>query len=165
MAKVYLSLGSNSLNKIDVIHESLSQIQQSECIINKTSSIYESESWGYYSENIFLNLVMEVITDLKPIDLLQTIQKIENQFGRIRVGKNFQDRTLDIDLLFYDNLIMFKKELIIPHILMHKRKFCLIPMCELSDKFIHPLYNKDMSQLLAECQDESHISPFYTQLK
>jgi 7,8-dihydro-6-hydroxymethylpterin-pyrophosphokinase len=67
--------------------------------------------------------------------------------------------------IFYDNLIMFEKELIIPHILMHKRKFCLIPMCELSDKFVHPIYNKDMSQLLAECQDESHISPFYTQLK
>jgi len=164
MSIVYLSLGSNLSDRLYIIQSALQEIRNARCNIEKTSLIYETESWGYSTKNTFLNVVIEITTNLAPLDLLNALQTIENLLGRSRKYKNYQDRIIDIDILFYEHIIICNENLLIPHIFMHKRKFCVVPMCEISNTFVHPILKKNMIQLLQECQDESFIKPFHIQL-
>ena len=134
MAIVYLSLGSNIGDRVGYVQQATSLLGACENInIVSTSSFYETEPWGMESENWFVNAVIQITTTLEPEQLLAECQRIENQLGRKRTDKNieYSDRTIDIDIIFYDNIIINTPTLTIPHKHFHRRVFMLIPMLEI----------------------------------
>lgn len=115
------------------------------------SSLYQTEPWGFESNNSFLNAVAVMETTLHPFDLLDKTQQIEIQMGRSRKSDGtYQDRIIDIDLLLYSDMILNTANLILPHPLMHERSFVLEPLLEVAPALIHPVFKKSIHQLYQE---------------
>ena len=155
--KVYFSIGSNLEDREFNIEDALDRIVENIGIVNRTSSFYETEPWGFQSREQFLNIVAEADTGLNPADLMDTITKIENRMGRIRDKVRYTSRIIDIDILMYEDVIVSDVNLRIPHPLMHERNFVLVPMNEIAPDLVHPVNGKTMSELLAACSDASGI--------
>ncbi|MFA6305275.1 MAG: 2-amino-4-hydroxy-6-hydroxymethyldihydropteridine diphosphokinase [Candidatus Gracilibacteria bacterium] len=130
--KAYLSLGSNLGNREFFLKKAISEIKKT-AKIKKKSKIYETSPVGYKKQEDFLNMVIGIETTLSPQKLLKKLQEIEKKLGRERKTKN-GPRTIDIDILTYEDTIVDEPNLKIPHPRMHKRKFVLVPLLELSDK-------------------------------
>ena len=131
MARVFLSLGSNMGDRSANISQAVSLLSISDKIkIIKTSSFYETEPWGNKNQQWFVNACLALDTEYSPEDLLDYCQKIEYKMGRIRKENgHWGERTIDIDILMYDDKIISKGKIInIPHPLMHLRAFVLVPM-------------------------------------
>jgi len=158
VAKVYISLGTNLGDKEHNLQTAILEVQELCGILEQTSSIYSSAPWGFKSFNNFLNQVISIKCELSPKALMQELLIIENKLGRNRNSKNYQDRTIDLDILFYDDLILHTKELQIPHPMLHKRNFILQPLFEIDPGFVHPLLQKNIEQLLRMSSD--HIKAF-----
>ena len=150
----FLGLGSNLGDRQDYLNQALEQIEKKIGMISMQSKIYETEPWGFNSDNYFLNMVLKAHTKLKPSDLIKRIRMIEDQLGRSRDSRHYISRTIDIDILLYGNMIINKPDLIIPHPLMQDRRFVLVPLCEIASKMIHPVFSKPFDQLLEECEDK-----------
>ena len=118
--------------------------------IKAQSAFYETEAWGFQSEHTFLNACVLVETSLPARECLQQTQLIEKELGRSHKTENglYQDRTIDIDILFYDNEIIDDVDLKVPHPLMHQRKFVLEPLAEIAPDFIHPQLHQSCKNLL-----------------
>jgi len=158
MTKVVLSLGSNLGNRELNLQKALKMLQQYCCNIVKTSRIYQTEPWGFSSRMFFLNQVVIAETDFDPFVLLNKTQLIERLLGRReKTVKSYKPRLIDIDIIFYDNLIIKTPTLSIPHPLMHKRKFVLQPLNEIAPDFVHPLLDMTIAQLYENCQDKSFV--------
>lgn len=155
---LYLGMGGNMGNKRSNFKKVYKLIENEIGIIQKLSSVYESEPWGFSSKNMFWNQVLLVKTNLEPMDILNRISSIELHFGRKRVEGAYQSRKIDLDLLFYDDLIMESKSLTIPHPLIPQRLFVLIPMAEIAPGFVHPHLQTDILDLLKQCPDTSKIT-------
>ncbi|MBE9467201.1 MAG: 2-amino-4-hydroxy-6-hydroxymethyldihydropteridine diphosphokinase [Bacteroidetes bacterium] len=153
MAKVYLLLGGNLGDRNYYIQESEQMIECELGKITTKSSIYETEPWGFQNEQNFYNCVVLINTIYKPQELLKKIHAIENNLGRKRGSQQYSSRTVDIDILFYDNIILNEDNLIIPHSKLHKRKFVLEPLCEINPEFVHPVMNVTLNNLLFNCED------------
>ncbi|MDR2424696.1 MAG: 2-amino-4-hydroxy-6-hydroxymethyldihydropteridine diphosphokinase [Prevotellaceae bacterium] len=140
--RVYLLAGSNKGNKrgfLEIAEQSLSRLLGQ---LIKKSAIYESEPWGFEADERFVNQALLFETLLQPSETLKVIAEIERRNGRIRPsGGGYASRTLDIDILFYDNLILNTPDLQIPHPLLHLRAFALIPLCEIAPTLVHPVLN------------------------
>ena len=148
MAIVYLSLGSNSGDRIGYVQQAASLIGTCDGVsIVRTSSFYETEPWGMNTETWFVNAIVEIKTTLSPQKLLEECQRIETQLGRTRKSTGYADRTIDIDILFYNKDIINEDNLIIPHKYLHLRAFTLVPLLELIPNFEHPVLHKTISQL------------------
>jgi len=115
MPAAYILLGSNIGDKATFLKQAIHEIENSCGEITKKSSIYETEPWGFKSQNSFYNQVISINTNLQPEALLEVLLSIEIDLGRIRSGKGYSSRTIDLDILFYDNLIIKNNRLIIPH--------------------------------------------------
>ena len=153
MSKVYFSIGSNKGNRSGLINEAIDNI---DLIIGKVilkSSIYESKSWGFNSNN-FYNICLLVESKLSPELILNKTLTIEKEMGRLKKTDQYSDRFIDIDILFFDNMIVNSKTLNIPHPRIQLRKFVLTPMLELTPDLIHPILNKSIRQLEIECVDK-----------
>ena len=133
---IYLGVGSNLGNKRKYIEQAKLRLLQNNIKIKKTSSFYESLSWPNPDNPKFLNIVLEVVTDLSPIKLLNICKKIEVNLGRKKRSKN-APRECDIDLLDYNGK-KIDKNIILPHPRMHIRNFVLLPLYELNKAWIHP---------------------------
>lgn len=157
MAKVYLSIGSNLGDRYQLIDSAREAIAARIGTIKKASSIYESEPWGFESENNFLNQVFLVETSLSPAAIMLEISYIESKLGRERNGKGYTSRTMDIDVLFYDHLILYTPELIVPHKQLHKRRFILEPLKEIAPDFIHPLFSITINEIALSCTDTGKV--------
>ncbi len=150
MAIAYLSLGSNLGDRVGYVQQATSLLKSyPEINIVATSSLYETEPWQMDSEKWFVNAVVQISTTFTPEELLRECQKIESVLGRKRFKgeKSYTDRTIDIDIIFYDKLILNTPELTIPHKHFHKRVFMIIPMLEIADDFVHPILNKTVEEL------------------
>ena len=113
------------------------------------SGIYVSKSWGFESENEFLNVVVLVETNLLPLDLFVKTQEIERELGRTaKTAKGYADRLIDIDILLYDKEIIDTPELKIPHPLLTERDFVLIPLLEITPDLVHPVSGNKIEDLL-----------------
>jgi len=157
LATAYLSLGSNSGDRLQFLKGAIKKIEESAKIsIKKVSSVYETEPVGHKEQGRFLNLVLQVQTSLDPLPLLEHLLAIEDQMGRERKAK-WGPRNIDVDLLLYDNQLVHSDRLIIPHPQMHKRRFVLIPLAEIAPQLLHPLLKKSAPQLLEGCKDKSMV--------
>ncbi|MGC9045127.1 MAG: 2-amino-4-hydroxy-6-hydroxymethyldihydropteridine diphosphokinase [Thermodesulfovibrio sp.] len=146
MHRVFLSIGSNIGEKEKNCLQAIAILEQSGLIINKTSSIYITKPWGFKNQPDFANMAVEAFTDFDPRELLQLIKKIEKQMGRKSTIK-YGPRIIDIDIIFYDNLIYESENLNIPHPLMHKRYFVLKPLVEIAPDFVHPVLGLTIKEL------------------
>jgi len=157
MKKVFLGIGTNLGNRESNLKEAVARIEEYIGPIMKSSSVYETEPWGFKTENEFLNMVVKVETKLTPSGLLGRILMIESLSGRVRGDKQYTSRVIDIDLLLYENMIIDEESLKIPHPLMHERRFVLVPLCEIESQMIHPVLNKSIASLLESCKDKSKV--------
>jgi len=151
---VYLGLGSNLGNRKNNLEEAIRQIGEF-ASIKKSSSIYETEPWGLKDQPIFLNQVIYMESTLGPNELLSHLKKIEQQMGR-KKSVRFGPRLIDVDILFYDDLIMKTDVLTIPHPLITERPFVLVPLAEIAPKLMHPLYHKTI-HVLSQDIDQSSV--------
>jgi 2-amino-4-hydroxy-6-hydroxymethyldihydropteridine diphosphokinase len=157
MKKVFLGLGSNLGDRAKNLDEAKIRIETSIGKIVAASSVYQTEPWGFKSENDFLNMAICVETNLNPSGLLGRILMIESEMGRIRCEDQLSSREIDIDILLYDNEIVNEAALIIPHPRMHERKFVLVPLCEIGSEVVHPVMNQTIESLLKSCTDSSKV--------
>jgi len=157
MKKVFLGIGANLGNRENNIFLAVEKIRELIGPVINVSPVYETEPWGFKSENKFLNIVIEVETKIKPSGLLGRLMMIESLLGRVRDGKQYTSRTIDIDILLYNNKVLETKVLVIPHPRMHERKFVLVPLCEIAPDMVHPVLKKNIRELLKECPDKSYV--------
>lgn len=157
MNQVFLLIGGNLDDRFGLL--SIAKVDISEEIgeILQESSIYETAPWGFESEQDFLNQVIIVSTSLSPIQVLRKCQIIENKLGRFRQSGHYASRTMDIDILFYNDEIINTHDLIIPHERLHQRRFTLEPLVELMPKLMHPVIKKPLSEILKECTDKANV--------
>jgi 2-amino-4-hydroxy-6-hydroxymethyldihydropteridine diphosphokinase len=155
---LYLLLGSNLGEKKKQLDQAMKLIAERIGPVVKQSSVYETEPWGFSSKNVFLNRALQIHTLLSPEEVLQKINEVEKLFGRERKGKGYSSRFLDIDILFYDDLVLDQDELKIPHPLIQERRFVLIPLDEIAHGLIHPALQKDIGQLLHDCSDLKDVT-------
>lgn len=151
-----LLLGSNEGNSWQHLNFAETEITKWAGKISMTSSIYRSEAWGKKDQNDFLNKVIIVDTILNPISLLQTLLTIEQSAGRVRAEK-WGPRTLDIDILYFDDIVYKDDHLLIPHTGISSRRFTLIPLCELIPDHIHPVTGNSNQWMLDHCLDTGQV--------
>jgi 2-amino-4-hydroxy-6-hydroxymethyldihydropteridine diphosphokinase len=156
MSLVYLILGGNRGNTEEIFSQVIDLVTSNIGPITVRSSIFKSESWGFDSD-VFMNQVITVRTDLSPFDVLYHIQHIENQLGRVRISKNYEARTIDIDILYFDNLVISSSDLIIPHPRIADRKFVLIPLDEVAPDLTDPSTGMTVREMLIKCKDPSEV--------
>lgn len=167
MAIVYLSLGSNKGDRIGYVQQAASLLGGVEGIsVIRTSAFYETEPWNMNSETWFVNAVAEIKTSLTPQALLEECKRIEAQLGRKASNvKCYEDRTIDIDILFYGKEIINEENLTIPHKYVHLRAFVLVPMLELNPDFEHPVMHKSISDLHSDLENPEMVFLYGTRVE
>jgi 2-amino-4-hydroxy-6-hydroxymethyldihydropteridine diphosphokinase len=122
--------------------------------IQKSSSVYESEPWGFETEQWFLNKTIILQSHLQALKVLEICQDIEKQLGREKHNStNYESRPIDIDILFFNEDIITEPNLKVPHPKLHLRRFTLMPLQEIMNDFIHPVLDKSIERILNECED------------
>jgi 2-amino-4-hydroxy-6-hydroxymethyldihydropteridine diphosphokinase len=187
METVILLTGSNMGDRLGYLNKACDRLGNLIGRITASSAVYESAPWGFGSTDNFLNQVIAVDTDMQPGEVLTTILSIERSLGRIRQddapvcdqncitpagslikntpevmpnadeGMHYQPRTIDIDILFYGQRMIFTENLAIPHPRLHLRKFTLVPLMEIFPDFVHPLLKKNVTELARTCPDLSEV--------
>ena len=156
---VYLLLGSNLGDRLQVMQTARELIQKEIGEIHAVSSVYETAPWGVLDQPAFLNQVVKIQTELKAEEVLRIILEIERDLGRVRYER-WGARVIDIDILYFRNLILESARLTIPHPRLHERRFTLIPLAEIAPDYVHPILNRSSLQLLASCPDDSEVKIF-----
>jgi 2-amino-4-hydroxy-6-hydroxymethyldihydropteridine diphosphokinase len=161
MNVTYLCLGGNIGEREKAIYLALLEISQLVGEITSQSKIYETEAWGVENQQAYLNQCVEVKTLLSANELITALLSIEQHLGRIRsLNEVYEPRTIDIDILFYDQEVIDNELLKVPHPRLHLRKFVLIPLNEICSNYLHPLLNTTIFNLLSHCEDESEVKLF-----
>ena len=154
----FLSLGSNINKREENLKDSIDFLKgENKLKILKKSSIYETEPWGVEKQPPFLNMVLKTKTKVSPTFLLNICKRCELKLGRKETLK-WGSRIIDVDILFYGNQILDKPKLKIPHPLLHKRRFILIPLAEIEPLKTHPLLKKTIIELLEELNDKKWVN-------
>ncbi|MCM1339527.1 MAG: 2-amino-4-hydroxy-6-hydroxymethyldihydropteridine diphosphokinase [Muribaculaceae bacterium] len=166
MAIVYLSLGSNKGDRIGFVQQAASLLGADEGItIVRSSAFYETEPWNINTSTWFVNAVIEIKTTYSPQELLKTCQRIEKQLGRTpKTTPDYEDRTIDIDILFYNKDIIREENLIIPHKYVHLRAFTLVPMMELNSEYIHPELHKNIIEMHSDLENPEMVFLYGTRV-
>ena len=159
MNTVFLQLGSNMGDRDAYLKNVNKLITEEIGAIQKKSKIYESVPWGVENQNNYLNQVLEIKSEFLAEEVLEKVLQIEDKIGRIR-NEKWGERIIDIDILFFNDLIVEKEGICIPHIHLHNRKFVLIPLNEIAPSFTHPKYNKTIGELLSECKDIDRVEEY-----
>lgn len=160
----YLSLGSNQGNKLEHLQNAIDLIAENIGNIVNIASIYKTAAWGFESDD-FYNTCIQIATALNPESLLKKIHEIEFSMGRIRSSEEgYKPRTIDIDVLLFDNEIIFSKDLIVPHKDMLNRKFVMVPLAEIAPNLIHPIEKQRIEACLTNCNDTGEIEKLDLQL-
>lgn len=155
MAIAYLGLGSNMGNRLAILKAALEQLATSDKVtLVSQSSFYETLPWGNTKQDNFINCCCQIETQLTPQELLMLCQAIEQSFGRQRL-EHWGPRTLDIDILLFDQLIINQADLIIPHPYLDKRAFVLLPLAQIAKDQLHPLRQQNIASLADALPEKS----------
>lgn len=152
MHKVFLALGTNLGDRVENLLAAIHALEPEVDVI-MCSPVYETPPWGYEDQPKFLNQVIEGETDLDPGELLEYLKGIEKMIGRERTFR-YGPRLIDIDILFYDQLVIDSPPLVIPHAQMAERGFVLLPLADLAPEFIHPVSRRTISDLLSNVESD-----------
>ncbi|KXB67878.1 2-amino-4-hydroxy-6-hydroxymethyldihydropteridine diphosphokinase [Parvimonas sp. KA00067] len=149
MSKVWIALGSNMGDGRKNLDEAVENMNKNGVKVEKISTYIETEPYGYTEQDNFVNAVCIAETELSPRELLKTLLAIELEMGRVRLIR-WGPRIIDLDILFYEDLIIDEEDLKVPHIEIQKRSFVLEPMDEISPEKVHPVFKKTVHELLLE---------------
>ncbi|OAZ02955.1 2-amino-4-hydroxy-6-hydroxymethyldihydropteridine diphosphokinase [Flavobacterium succinicans] len=153
--QVILSLGSNQGSRLEVLQQCIQLLHQEVGTVIKISTVYETPAWGFVSDS-FYNCALWLHTSFSAVKVLQQVLKIEKQLGRVRVGdQGYQSRTIDIDIIAFDDLVLDTEKLNIPHPLLQERNFVLLPLRDIQSDWIHPTLKKSINELISETTDTS----------
>ena len=149
----FIGIGSNQGDKYGNCVLAIEDICACEKnLLHEQSSFYLTEPWGYREQDDFINVVIKVETSFSPLDLLSFLQGVERKLGK-KKDFNWGPRTIDLDILSYNNQMLELPQLTIPHPLLHQRGFVLIPLKEIAPHLIHPVFNQTISQLFDQLND------------
>jgi 2-amino-4-hydroxy-6-hydroxymethyldihydropteridine diphosphokinase len=148
----YLLTGTNLGNRLTHLQSAAAQIRERCGMIREASAIFETAAWGKEDQPAFLNQALCIDTHMHPRALLEEILRIEISMGRVREEK-YGARIIDIDILFFDSLVMHEPGLTIPHAFVHERRFALACMNDIAPELVHPVIEKTIRELLAACSD------------
>lgn len=158
MTQVFFSIGTNLGDKIANICFALENINASIGVIKTVSSVFETDAWGYESENTFYNIALECFSNMTPFEILNKCKEIEKNCGRsLKDKKGYADRVLDIDILFYGNKKIDNPNLQIPHPLRTERAFVLAPMNEIAKNYLDSEKNATIQELFLNCHDKMKV--------
>jgi len=153
----YLSLGTNEGDKLQNLQNAIDLIGEKIGAVQKISSVYKTESWGFDGDD-FYNICAKVSTNLNPENLIKTLLSIEEELGRKRTSeKQYNSRIIDLDILLFDDEIIFSPDLIVPHPRMLERKFVMVPLTEIAPNFRHPIEKQTILMCLQNCDDKTDI--------
>ncbi len=155
MKKAFIEIGSNLGDRMQYCKNAVDEIGSFAKII-KASSIYETEPVGKENQPEFINCVAEIETELSPQDLLKQLNLVELKLGRVRDEK-WGPRTIDLDIILYDDQVINDNNLVIPHPRAHLRRFVLEPLSEIAPQFVHPQFNVSVLDLLNEIEDNKSV--------
>lgn len=156
----HLLLGSNLDDRYSMLTKAKLMINNYLGHIVGLSSLYETEPWGFDSDNFFLNQVVAIETIMRPRELLQEILAIEQKLGRTRNNNGYSSRSIDIDILFYNDEIVEEHDLVIPHPKIGERLFTLLPLQEMDGTMKHPVNGKTFRQMIKECNDSLKVNVY-----
>ena len=160
---VYLLLGSNKGDRLKYLLLANYFISIKAGEIKQKSAVYLTQPWQKLNQPTYLNQAIELKTDKSPLQLLKILQKIEKDLGRTNKG-NYSARTIDIDILLYDDIVFNSKKLSIPHPRMHLRNFTLQPLLSLNKTYTHPILHASIEELAKICKDDLKVSIFERKL-
>ena len=156
--KVFISIGSNIGEKLGNCLRAISLIDKEIGPVIRRSSFYKTEPVGYKDQDWFVNCIILIDTQLDPYELLSRLQKIESMMGREK-GIRWGPRVIDLDIIMYEDVIIDEERLTIPHPLMHKRRFVLVPMSEIAPDLVHPVLKKSVKEILKSLpEDGQYVS-------
>jgi 2-amino-4-hydroxy-6-hydroxymethyldihydropteridine diphosphokinase len=155
---VFIGLGSNEGNKIDNIRAAIKAISKlALCKIEKVSSLYETFPLGEVEQDNFINAVIKIKTSLNPTELFGELKKIEQNLGRI-VREKWGPREIDLDILFFNDLIFSDEIITLPHKGIIYRDFVIVPLIEIEPEFVHPVYKKNIADFLLDLKTKNIIN-------
>jgi 2-amino-4-hydroxy-6-hydroxymethyldihydropteridine diphosphokinase len=157
MAHVFIGMGTNLGDRAGQLREAEARLARIFSEL-RVSRVYETEPWGVTGQPRFLNRVAEGETTLAPQELLNTLQAIEREMGRVR-GMRYGPRIIDLDILFYDDVSLKTEGLEIPHPRLQERRFVLVPLAELAPELRHPVLNQTVRELLEQLPDDGGVHP------
>ncbi|MEL7118033.1 MAG: 2-amino-4-hydroxy-6-hydroxymethyldihydropteridine diphosphokinase [Bacteroidota bacterium] len=152
--RLFLGTGTNLGDRKNNLNQALQFIKEYIGDVNTQSNIYQSKAWGKTDQPDFFNQVLEVFTNQEPQQVLENCLSIEQQMGRVRIEK-WGTRIIDIDVLFYNDLVLNHPNLIIPHPFLQDRSFVLKPMAEIAPEFVHPVLRETIKNLLEKIEVEN----------
>ncbi|HEL1583400.1 TPA: 2-amino-4-hydroxy-6-hydroxymethyldihydropteridine diphosphokinase [Streptococcus suis] len=156
----YLSIGGNMGDRISYLQDAMDKLDgHPDCQLGLVSRIYETPAWGKTDQADFLNLACQVYTDLSAKEFLAFCQKIELDLDRVRVEK-WGQRTVDLDIIFWDEAIIEEKDLQVPHPYAHQRAFVLVPLADIAPNYRHPVLEKNVENLLEQVSSYDQIKEY-----
>ena len=155
----YISAGSNMGDRLQNCRKGIEALTEAgNARILAQSRIYATEPVDYQDQDWFINMVVKLETTNDPFELLDEIKRIQRAAGRKRDVIRFGPRVLDLDIIFFDDLVLDSDSLVLPHPRMHQRRFVLQPICDIDPTIVHPVLKKDMQSLLADLgKDEQKV--------
>ncbi|MFP4091765.1 MAG: 2-amino-4-hydroxy-6-hydroxymethyldihydropteridine diphosphokinase [Cyclobacteriaceae bacterium] len=157
---IYLLLGSNLGNRIHNLQVAAEKISERVNQVQRKSPVFVTEPWGVSNQPTYFNQVLQLSEAPPPYELLGMLQAIEKKIGKIKLGK-WRERLIDIDILYYGDIIMDEVSLCLPHPEIQNRRFALVPMCELAPELLHPIFQLTQIQLLERCEDPLEVIPLH----
>ena len=148
--KVYIAAGYNLGDKEETLKEAIYIIdKRKDCVVTKVSNFYTTDPVGYEDQDQFVNCVFEINTLQTPSELMDTLLEVEKDFKRERIIR-WGPRTLDLDIIFYNDIISYDEHILIPHPRAHERQFVMKPMCDINPYYVHPIYRKRVMDISSE---------------
>jgi 2-amino-4-hydroxy-6-hydroxymethyldihydropteridine diphosphokinase len=161
MNRVYIALGSNRGDREKNLRDAIKLIEEKAGKVLSVSSVYETEPWQMNDSVSFLNQVILMETKQDGATLMEMLIQIEKSMGRIRHhGVGYESRTIDLDILFFNNEVIQSESLVVPHPQIAKRRFVLEPLAEIAPDYVHPVLKKTMLHLLKSCADKHSVRKF-----